>query len=116
MGLDYAAIGRRIKAARVKQDMTQEELAELVQVSTAHISKIETAYTKPSFQVVVDIANALQTSVDELLVDNVTYPSVHLHKDFEPLLEEMTVDELRIMRDTMKTLRQSLLTYRKRDQ
>ena len=62
MGLDYVAIGRRIKAARVKQDMTQEELAEHVQVSTAHISKIETAYTKPSFQVVVDIANALQIS------------------------------------------------------
>ena len=116
MGLDYVAIGRRIKAARMKQGMTQEELAEHVQVSTAHISKIETAYTKPSFQVVVDIANALQISIDELLVDNYIYPSVYLHKDFEPLLENMTADELRIMRDTMKALQQSLIAHRKPEQ
>ena len=116
MGLDYVAIGRRIKAARMKQGMTQEELAEPVQVSTAHISKIETAYTKPSFQVVVDIANALKISIDELLVDNYTYPSVYLHKDFEPLLENMTADELRIMRDTMRSLREALIAHRKPDQ
>lgn len=113
MGLDYVAIGRRINAARVKQDMTQEELAEHVQVSTVHISKIETAYTKPSFQVVADIANALQISIDELLVDNYIYPSVYLHKDFESLLENMTADELRIMRNTIKALQQSLIDRRK---
>ena len=41
---------------------------------------------------------------------------MYLHKDFEPLFENMTADELRIMRDTMKALQQSLIAHRKPEQ
>lgn len=78
--LDYVAVGRRIKAARIQRGLTQEKLAENAQISTSYISKIETADTKLSLQVIIDIANALQTSVDALLADNVTYPPVYLKK------------------------------------
>ena len=35
MGLDYKSIGKRIKTARVQMDITQEKLAEMVNLSTA---------------------------------------------------------------------------------
>lgn len=44
--LDYRVLGLRIKAIRVDARLTQEALAERANLSTDHISHIETANTK----------------------------------------------------------------------
>ena len=41
MELDYKAIGKRIKIARINADMTQEQLSEAVGLSPTHLSNIE---------------------------------------------------------------------------
>lgn len=46
MKMNYEALGRKIKEVRRKQNMTQEYLAEKVDLSVSHISNIETAKTK----------------------------------------------------------------------
>ena len=48
MDLDYKAVGKRGKIARIKADMTQEQLAELVGISPTHLSNIETGTTHVS--------------------------------------------------------------------
>lgn len=48
MELDYRAIGKRIKIARIKADLTQEALAEKASLSTTHMSNIETGNSKLS--------------------------------------------------------------------
>ena len=48
MELDYKAIGKRIKIARIKADLTQEKLSEMVGVSPTHLSNIETGTTRVS--------------------------------------------------------------------
>lgn len=45
--MDLKAIGRRIKAAREAKGLTQEALAELVNLSPMHVSVIERGY-KPT--------------------------------------------------------------------
>ena len=40
MKLDYKAIGKRIKFARIQTDITQEHLAELASISPSHMSNI----------------------------------------------------------------------------
>lgn len=67
--MDYAAIGRRIRRIRKAKDMTQEILAELVNISNVYVSHIETGSAKPSLPVVVAIADALDVRVDSLLYD-----------------------------------------------
>ena len=57
--MDYVAVGRRIRAQRKKLSLSQEELAEMVNISTVHMSHIETGYTKLSLPVLVDLACAL---------------------------------------------------------
>lgn len=42
MELDYKAIGKRIKIARIRAEMTQEKLSEIAGVSPTHLSNIET--------------------------------------------------------------------------
>lgn len=70
MELDYKAIGKRIKIARIKADLTQERLAELIDISPTHLSNIETGTTRVSLNTIISIANALSVTGDDLLCDN----------------------------------------------
>ncbi len=65
--IDYVQIGSRIKELRKSQGITQNQLAEIVDVNPSHISNMENAYTKVSLGVLIAVANALETSVDYLL-------------------------------------------------
>jgi transcriptional regulator with XRE-family HTH domain len=64
---DCANIGPRIRAARIRQKLTQEKLGQIIGVGTTHISHIETGSTLPSMDTFVRILNALGCSADELL-------------------------------------------------
>lgn len=46
--MDYYAIGQRVRKFRKSQNLSQEQLAELVNISTTHMSHIETGNTKLS--------------------------------------------------------------------
>ena len=70
--LDYNEIGDHIRAQRIRKGLKQKELAELVHVSSQHISHIETGSAQLSLPALVDIANALGSDVDALLGNNLT--------------------------------------------
>lgn len=65
--IDYAKLGLKIKEVRLSRKLTQDSLAELVNCNTSHISNIENNHTKVSLNVLLAIANALNTSIDSLL-------------------------------------------------
>lgn len=69
--LDYQAIGKRVKNARLRSQLTQEELAEKAGLSVTHMSNIETGHSKLSLPMAVALANTLHVSVNEFLCDNV---------------------------------------------
>ena len=59
-------LGKRIADLRIKHGYTQDKLAELVNYSTNHISKLELARTNPSFDLLVKLANAFKIELKEL--------------------------------------------------
>lgn len=65
--MDRRSIGRRIQSYREIVKMSQEELAEILDLSPNYISAIERGIKTPSLEVFVKIANALQVSADPLL-------------------------------------------------
>ena len=65
--IDYARLGIKIKEIRQNRGLTQDSLAELVGCNTSHISNIENDHTKVSLNVLLAIANVLDTSIDYLL-------------------------------------------------
>lgn len=73
--MDLCAIGTRIKAAREKAGMTQEDLAAVLEMSPTHISVIERGVKAPKLETFIKIANALKVSSDTLLQDVVAYSS-----------------------------------------
>lgn len=68
MTLDYSLIGKRIKQRRKRLDLTQEEVAERIDISNQHMSNIERAKSIPSTEVIMKLAAALDTTPNEFLL------------------------------------------------
>ena len=50
MKIDYSLIGNRIKLRRKELNITQLELADMINLSYNHLSAIETGKERPSFE------------------------------------------------------------------
>ena len=79
--IDYKELGLRIKQIRQSQNLTQDNLAEMVSCNTSHISNIENNHTKVSLNVLLAIANALNTSIDYLLSNQYENSSMALDNE-----------------------------------
>ena len=79
--IDYRELGLRIKQIRQSQNLTQDNLAEMVSCNTSHISNIENNHTKVSLNVLLAIANALNTSIDYLLSNQYENTSLALDNE-----------------------------------
>ena len=108
MELDYKSIGKRVKIARIRAELTQEKLAEIVELSPTHLSNIETGTTRVSLQTIVNIANALGGTTDDLLCDSVVHAEVQLRKDIAGILADCDDREIRVMRDMLQAMKDSL--------
>lgn len=104
MELNYKAIGKRIKIARIRVDITQEKLAELVDLSPSHMSNIETGTTKVSLTTIVNIANALSVTVDDLLCDSIVRAKPQFENDIKLLLDSCDDYEIRIVKDLLTAI------------
>ncbi len=71
--LDFRTIGRNIKKRRTYLGITQETVADYLDVNPSHISNIECGRANPSLTVLVKIANILQCSVDVFIEKEYTY-------------------------------------------
>ena len=64
MILDGKELGAAIKAARIDNKLTQEKLAEMINVASVHIKQVEAGSRKPSVDLLFKIAITLNMSVD----------------------------------------------------
>ena len=108
MELDYKAIGKRVKIARIKTDMTQERLAELAGISPTHMSNIETGTTRVSLSAIVNLANALSVTSDDLLCDSIIKAKVQFEQDIAGVLKDCDEYEIRMIRDMAQALKETL--------
>ena len=104
MTLDYKAIGKRIKIARINADMTQERLSDLLGISPSHMSNIETGTTHVSLTTMVKLANALGVSLDDLLCDSVTHARPQFEWDIQQVLDGCSDYEIRVVADVARSV------------
>lgn len=67
--MDYSSIGKNIRQCRQDRRLSQEQLAERVNVSANYIGMIERGEKTPSLETFLALANALETSADRLLCE-----------------------------------------------
>lgn len=109
--MDYYVIGQRIRKTRKAHGLSQEQLAELVGISTTHMSHIETGNTKLSLPVLVSLAEALEVSTDELLLQGSPTERGGVLGELAQLLESCTTQQMKIVVDVVKATIVSLKKY-----
>jgi len=109
--MDYYAIGQRIRKIRKAHGLSQEALAEQVNISTTHMSHIETGNTKLSLPVLVDLATVLEVRTDDLLHDSCNAQRSTLIDGILPLLDSCSVQQLKIMEGILKATKRTLDQY-----
>ncbi len=75
---DYIRLGRRIQARRKEIGMTQEELAEKIDCSITHISRLESG-SPPGLDMLIRLSYLLGYSLDEM-VGLYPSPSPYVHE------------------------------------
>ncbi|MBQ9198854.1 MAG: helix-turn-helix transcriptional regulator [Lachnospiraceae bacterium] len=109
--MDYYKIGQRIRRLRKACGFSQEQLAEKVGISVTHMSHIETGNTKLSLPVLVEMAETLQVSTDELLYDNPNSVKTLIKQEISELLDTCSEKDAKILIETIKSLKMSLDKY-----
>ena len=109
--IDYAFIGARLREARIRKNMTQEQLAAMTDVGSTHISHIETGMTIPSTKLLVQMMNILDCDPAEEM------RSVRpvLNSWLSDLVADCNEDEVKIITDTVTALKASLHRNRSED-
>lgn len=87
--MNLKAVGRRFKAARERKHLTQEQLAEIVDLSPMHVSVIERGVKPPKLETFVALANALEVSADELLQDTVDHAMESNSSEIATLIQSL---------------------------
>ena len=101
---DLCAIGARIKAAREKAGMTQEDLAAALEMSPTHISVIERGVKSPKLETLVNIANVLNVSSDMLLQDVVNHASDGIASELSMAISKLSKKDQERMLNAIRAL------------
>ena len=114
MEIDYAEVGSRIKHRRKELGMSQERLAELIDVSVPHMSNIENGKTRFSLQVLVDLTNALKTTPDVLLLQEADCREKTrclILREIDCVLADCTPAQMTLIEEVVRNTRQVLKEY-----
>ena len=108
MEIDYHAIGMRIRRLRKEKKWTQEKLAEISHQEPSNISHIERGATKLSLPTIVNIANALGVTVDQLLFDSLIESKPLYENTASKILSGCTKQEQIVITETMLALKENM--------
>lgn len=106
--VDYYAIGQRIRKYRRALNLSQEALAERINISTTHMSHIETGNTKMSLPVLAAIAAALNVSTDSILFDEKRESKNTAVDEIGFELDDCSLTELKILKDIVCSTKSAL--------
>lgn len=79
MNIDYKLIGKRIQQQRKKKGLTQEVLAEHLNVSIGYVSQVERGITKISLDLLGAISSVLDCDVASFIFES----AIHSHEYME---------------------------------
>ena len=78
MNVDYKLIGQRIKCERTKSGMTQEKMAEKLDVTVGYVSQVERGITKISLDLLGKISGILNCDIAMLVTNSALDASAYM--------------------------------------
>lgn len=104
MAIDYKIIGERLKKARKDKHLTQEELAEKIDVSIAFLSRIERGSSQINLKRLSQICNLLDVTEGEILNGVSNNSTKYLEPEFINLLKNCSSEKQRLIYDIAKII------------
>lgn len=75
--MENGQLGNAIRNARIKMNLSQEKVSELVGITPTHLKHLESEHRKPSIEVLFKLCQTLNISLDNLLfTENIERPLV----------------------------------------
>jgi len=108
MAVNYKLIGKNIGNARRSINLTQEALAETTGYSVNHISHIEIGSNPVSLPALVKICEALGTTADRILYDNLSQRTNYLDADVASCFADVSPQEASVMLAVALSAKQAL--------
>lgn len=112
---DYQKIGARIREIRIKNGMSQADLAVAAHISLPHISDIEHGKTKMLLATFVRITEALQVSADVLLRPDTPQVNSIYQSEFKEILSDLSPAEIDSILKIVKELKSTFQAKRNID-
>lgn len=100
--MNYYEIGKRVRKFRKARGLSQEQLAEKIDISITHMSHIETGNTKLSLPVFVALATVLEIHTDDLLYDTNSVGRSQSIEAIINLLDNCSTTQIKIIEDIIK--------------
>lgn len=104
MNIDYKTIGKRIKQARKNNHKTQDDLAEILEVSNSYISRIERGTTKLSLELLVKICTYLNIEPSYVLTGSIYSSNDYLRNDIVDMLKDCSSEKIKLIVDVIKPI------------
>lgn len=79
--IDFERIARKIRETRISEGYSQDYVAKKADVNTSHICNIENNRVKVSLPTLIQICNALNTTVDYILSDEYNHPNAAIEHE-----------------------------------
>lgn len=113
MNIDYIAIGLRIRKLRKQKFWTQEKLSEKAEIAPDYLCRIESGKKHPSLKTILLIANALDTTVDDLLGNMQKKNIPVVENEEKSLLVGCTENQRRIIISICHIIKEAMVGYEK---
>ncbi|MCL1844097.1 MAG: helix-turn-helix domain-containing protein [Defluviitaleaceae bacterium] len=102
--MDYILLGKRIREERRKLDLTQEQLAEDVNITQPHVGQLERGERGISIDTLISISNRLGVTVDYLLSDYIENEDEYLRQLWVRLVKNRTEKEQEMIINVIKAI------------
>lgn len=97
MAVDYVIIGQRLKTARKKAGLTQQELAEKLNLSVAYISRVECGSSHVNLKRLTEICNILNISEGDILTGVSNSGENYLSSEFSDILNKCSPEKQKLI-------------------
>lgn len=104
MALDFVIVGQRLKKARIEKNMTQENLAEKIDVSVAFLSRIERGISHINLKRLSQICSILDISEGYILNGASSSSEQYLISEFNELLKKCPAEKQKLIYKIAKTI------------
>ncbi len=104
MAIDYSVIGSRIKQARLAKNMTQEDLADKIDISVAFLSRVERGNSHVNLKRLNQLCDLLDVSEGYLLNGASSSSENYLDKEFTDLIKSVSPEKQKLIYNVAKAI------------